>query len=161
MSEQSALFVNWDTTARFFSDYHKGLKSIHGMRDRRYLWSVGTDGLIIASTDSGKHWVEKSRGITGIQTKDESVPQHFSLSQNYPNPFNPSTVIEYSLPKATFVSVRVYDLLGREVGSIVSERQGAGRHEALFNGDGLSSGVYFYRIQTPEFIQAKKMLYMR
>ena len=89
------------------------------------------------------------------------LPRNFELLQNYPNPFNPSTVIGYSLPKSTFVSVRVYDLLGREVGTIVSEKQEAGQHGALFNGDGLSSGVYFYRIQTVGFVQTKKMLFLR
>jgi hypothetical protein len=94
---------------------------------------------------------------------DNNIPKDFALYQNYPNPFNPSTIISYSIPEESFVSIKVYDLLGKEVATLVDERQTAGNYQKSFNADGLSNGVYFYRIQTNsvnnsvDFIETKKM----
>jgi hypothetical protein len=85
-------------------------------------------------------------------------PAAFSLSQNFPNPFNPSTLIRYQLPGAGPVRLTVYDILGREVATLVDGMQAQGTHEALFDGGGLSSGVYLYRIQTTGLVQQKKMI---
>ena len=86
---------------------------------------------------------------------------HFSLGQNYPNPFNPSTSIKYELPKTSEVRLSVYDMLGREVSVLVNERRDAGVHDAKFDAAGLSSGVYFYRLQAGDFIQTRKLLLVR
>lgn len=90
-------------------------------------------------------------------------PTEYELAQNYPNPFNPSTIISYSIPEESFVSIKVYDLLGKEIATLVDERQTAGNYQKSFNANGLSNGVYFYRIQTnsvnnsANFIETKKM----
>jgi hypothetical protein len=86
------------------------------------------------------------------------IPSVFSLEQNYPNPFNPATTIKYQLPKAGFVTLRIYDILGREVASLVKENQNAGRYSVDFNASKLSSGVYIYELKSPDFTSCKKMM---
>jgi dienelactone hydrolase len=90
-----------------------------------------------------------------------SVPVQFSLAQNYPNPFNPTTVVRYELPLASSVRLAVYDILGREVSVLVNERREAGVHEVKFDGGGLASGVYFYRLQAGSFTETNKLLLLR
>ncbi len=95
--------------------------------------------------------------LTGVAPEDMAAPLTFALAQNYPNPFNPVTVIDYQLAKDGLASLRVYDMLGREVGTLVNERQGAGRHTVRFDGAGLSSGVYFYRLTSGERTETRLM----
>jgi hypothetical protein len=89
------------------------------------------------------------------------LPEHFSLEQNYPNPFNPSTTIRYQLPVNGFVTLKVYDVLGREVKTLVSERENAGIHVVGFNATNLPSGVYFYRLQAGTYHDTKKLLLLK
>ncbi len=79
------------------------------------------------------------------------------LNQNYPNPFNPTTMIEYSLPKNSHVSLKIYDVLGREVSTLKNEFQNAGKHSVAFNGSNLASGIYFYVLATNNSIASRKM----
>ncbi|MCF6269664.1 MAG: T9SS type A sorting domain-containing protein [Melioribacteraceae bacterium] len=88
-------------------------------------------------------------------------PNKFSLSQNYPNPFNPSTFINYSLPKSGFVELKVYDMLGREVASLVNKEQSIGNYKIEFNASNLTSGVYFYRISSAGFTKSMKMILLK
>lgn len=83
------------------------------------------------------------------------------LSQNYPNPFNPSTVINYQIASPGKVSLKVYDLLGREVATLVNEEKAAGNYKATFNAMNLPSGVYFYRLQTATYSNTKKLLLLK
>lgn len=89
------------------------------------------------------------------------IPYKFSISQNYPNPFNPSTRIDYNLPVDAKVSIRLYDIAGREVAKIVNASQSAGYYTIQFNAENLSDGVYFYKIVAGDFKQVKKMLLMK
>lgn len=90
-----------------------------------------------------------------------AVPKKFSLMQNYPNPFNPQTTIVYQLPRAVEVSLKVFDMLGREVTTLVNSRQEAGSYTAKFDASRLASGIYFYRLQAADFIQTRKMLLVK
>lgn len=90
-----------------------------------------------------------------------SVVDRFQLYQNYPNPFNPSTTIGYELAQASFVTVTVYNALGQEVAQLVHEQQGAGVHNTVFHGNGMASGVYFYRLQAGEFVEMRKLVLVR
>lgn len=90
-----------------------------------------------------------------------TLPRDYILYQNYPNPFNPSTTIEYSLPKKSYVTLKVYDILGNEVAYLVDEEKNRGNYSVNFNPAGLASGVYFYRLQADSFIQTKKMALIR
>lgn len=85
------------------------------------------------------------------------TPQKFLITQNYPNPFNPTTQIRYALPEASKVTIKVYDMLGREITTLVDERKAAGRHYATFDASSLSSGMYIYRIEAGSYIQTRKM----
>ncbi|MGB5894535.1 MAG: T9SS type A sorting domain-containing protein, partial [Ignavibacteriaceae bacterium] len=89
------------------------------------------------------------------------VPAEFTLSQNYPNPFNPATTIKYGITERTFVELRIYDILGREVVLLVNEEQDAGYYKVIYNATKLASGIYFYRLQAGSFIKTKKMVLMK
>ena len=89
------------------------------------------------------------------------LPLQFSLSQNYPNPFNPSTQIEYSVPKDGFVKLTVYNTLGQKVSDLVNGIEKAGQHEIIFNGTGLASGVYFYKLESGSNVSVKKLMLMK
>lgn len=96
-----------------------------------------------------------------VKELGNEVPNEFSLTQNYPNPFNPSTKIRYSLPEVSFATLKVYDILGNEVATLVSEEQQAGNYEVDFSASGMSSGFYFYKLQAGNFIETKKMILMK
>jgi hypothetical protein len=91
----------------------------------------------------------------------EIAPSIFSLSQNYPNPFNPSTAISFQLPVNSFVTLKVYDVLGNEVATLVNEEILAGEYKIEFNASKMGSGVYFYTLRAGEFVQSKKMLLLK
>jgi len=86
-----------------------------------------------------------------------SIPKDFTLYQNYPNPFNPSTTIRILLPKREHVTLKVFDVLGREVATLINGELNPGEHSVVFNAKGLASGVYFYRLETPSFFKTKTM----
>lgn len=98
--------------------------------------------------------------ITSIK-HDEQLINSYMLGQNYPNPFNPSTTIGYYLPEGTNVELKLYDVLGNEIGTLVNEFKSAGTYKIEFNAEQLSSGVYFYKIETNNFSQTKKMILLR
>ncbi len=91
----------------------------------------------------------------------ENIPTTFVLKQNYPNPFNPGTIIGYDLPRASFVTLKVYDILGREAATLVNGIQSFGNYSVPFNGARLASGVYFYRLQTDTYTETKRMMLMK
>lgn len=107
--------------------------------------------------------IKLAKTLTSVGGNSASfVPEGYSLGQNIPNPFNPSTVISYNLAKDDNVSIKVYNILGREVGTIVNQFQRAGRHEVNFNGGNLSSGIYFYTMAVNgSFIGAKRMMLIK
>lgn len=102
--------------------------------------------------------IYSTNGIsTGITQKGQNFPTTIRLEQNYPNPFNPSTIISYSLPSSSSVVLKLYDLQGREVKTLVNEQQSAGNHQVPLSATGLASGVYFYQLQAGDKVQAKKL----
>jgi hypothetical protein len=94
----------------------------------------------------------------GIEGLIYDVPIIFELSQNYPNPFNPSTTIEFSLPKSEFVELKVYNILGKEVTTLVSNKLNQGNHSYTFDGSNLASGIYYYQLVAGEYREVKKMI---
>ena len=90
-----------------------------------------------------------------------AVPTAYALHQNYPNPFNPSTDISYAIPVETHVTLKIYNLLGQEMATLVDDTRSAGRHTVSWNATGNASGVYFYRLETKDFSATKKMVYMK
>ncbi len=95
--------------------------------------------------------------MTGLEQNGNDIPKVYALGQNYPNPFNPTTKIDFDLPKSEMTSIKVYDILGREVAVLNSENLPAGSYTIAFNGSELSSGMYFYRITSGDFVATKKM----
>jgi hypothetical protein len=89
------------------------------------------------------------------------IIQDFHLEQNCPNPFNPSTTIQFQISNSSFVNLKVYDILGREVTTLVNEENPAGSYEVNFDAGGLSSGIYFYKLQTSNYVETRKMLLLK
>ncbi len=98
---------------------------------------------------------------TSVETIHSNNPIRFELKQNYPNPFNPTTKIKYQLPDAGFVTLKVYDVLGNEIATLVNEEKQTGTYEITWYAENLPSGIYFYRLQAGSFILTKKMVLMK
>jgi len=129
---------------------------------------IDSYGFVYAGTDS--NGVYKSIGTTVDVLEGSNIPRIFQLSQNYPNPFNPSTSIQYAISSTQLVTLKVYDLLGREVATLVNEEKPAGSYSVEFRmqnlptgqaGLELSSGIYFYKLQAGSFVETKKMILMK
>ncbi|MFZ1462010.1 MAG: T9SS type A sorting domain-containing protein, partial [Ignavibacteria bacterium] len=98
--------------------------------------------------------------ITGI-SENEIKTYNYKLEQNYPNPFNPTTKINYQLSMFSNVSLKVYDVLGHEVKTLVNENKPAGRYEVTFNEADFPSGIYFYKLETESYIQTRRMILLK
>ncbi len=117
-----------------------------------YGYAVSSDGNVIKLIDSVLI-------ITGSNNNSSKIPEKYALEQNYPNPFNPSTIINYQIPAGSFVKLIIYDVLGREIKTLVNEKQDAGNYHVEFDGSGVSSGVYFYKLTSGnDFTMTKKMI---
>ncbi len=127
-----------------------GLSSMH-FSESGNGWIVGEDGAVLSNIPQTVVAVEEEKMIIG----------GYSLSQNYPNPFNPATKIKYSIPAGQKVELKIFDLLGREITTLVNEYKSAGHYETEFNGEYLSSGVYLYRLTTGDYSETKKMLLIK
>ena len=118
----------------------------------------------LAQRDAEYAYIQSSldQGIpSGVKEIGSNLPDEFNLNQNYPNPFNPTTVISYKLPISSLVAIKVYDVLGREVQTLVNERQNAGNHSITFSASSLPSGVYFYRLHAGNYSATKKLLLLK
>ena len=118
---------------------------------------VGPRGKIIKTTTGG----EKKIVTTAIKVEDTFVPSAYKLYQNYPNPFNPATTIRFDVPEESKVVLKVYDILGREVATLVNEVKHAGNYKISFNASDFASSVYFFRLQAGSFTNTKKMILLR
>ncbi len=131
-----------------------------GLTDSSVVSLVIHNSYLFAATSSGVYERPLSE-ITSVSPDNKTIPQNFSLEQNYPNPFNPSTTIEFSILKQSFVSLKVYDILGREIMTLVNEEKNPGRYKVEFKGKELSSGVYFYKLNADNFMSTKKFILMK
>ncbi len=116
-------------------------------------------GKIIASDrQTGLYVLRTSVQVVGITDPVNNAPSSFELKQNYPNPFNPSTTIEYSIPKGSNVSIRIFDVLGKQVGLVADEYKAAGSYSVSYDAGRLASGIYYYTINADNFMQTRKMV---
>jgi 1,4-alpha-glucan branching enzyme len=99
--------------------------------------------------------------LLDVRSNKNTIVKEYKLSQNYPNPFNPSTIIRYQIPTAGNVTLKIYDILGREIKTLVNKYQQGGTYEITFNAANLSSGIYFYQIRTNNFVSTKKMILIK
>ncbi|MFC2085168.1 T9SS type A sorting domain-containing protein [Bacteroidota bacterium] len=141
----------------------------------RYRWYPGTRYFVLGESPTIHFafydWIDPDTEIfylpctwatVGIEEEQiMNIPTKYILYQNYPNPFNPSTTIKYSIPKQSFVKLRIFDAIGREIKTLVSKEQSSGYYGVEFDGSTLSSGVYFYRLQTGDYVETKKMILMK
>ncbi len=119
-------------------------------------WGVGLN-----TASYPKVFRTTSGGFTGIQPISTEIPKQFSLSQNYPNPFNPMTKLKFQMSKGAFAKLTVFDVLGREVATLVNEQLQPGTYEVDFDGSNLPSGVYYYKLETETFTETKKMVLIK
>jgi len=121
--------------------------------------SITADNQFITVGTAENVWQRSISNITGVYEKANNIiPAEYNLSQNYPNPFNPATTINFQIPVSGKVTIKIYDLLGREVKSLVNEFKIAGKYSVKFNASNLASGVYFYNLRAGNFVQTKKMI---
>ena len=154
-------FSNTVLDSKSIADTSLGLKAFFNTvlnPNTKYFWRVkasSTNGISLFSDI----WSFIVGTITSVNSPE--LPKTYSLSQNYPNPFNPTTVINYSLPKRSFVTLTIFDDLGREVQTLVNTEQNAGSYSINFNASSLPSGAYFYRIQAGNYSQTMKLLLLK
>ncbi len=114
-----------------------------------------------AVTGINEAFVDTVETPVSVQLLNNEIPTEYFLAQNYPNPFNPETRIRYKIPSETNVTLKVYDVLGREIAVLVDKEQYAGIYEVVFNGKNLSSGIYFYKLETDNYSDSKKLLLLK
>jgi hypothetical protein len=119
---------------------------------------MGSNGLIKTNDGGGT--------LVNMQNLETEIPQIFTLYQNYPNPFNPRTIINYELSKTSYIKLKVFDIEGKELVELVNEKQNQGKYKVSFDGSGLPSGVYFYRLEISNrenriISETKKMILLR
>ena len=127
--------------------------------------TVNGNYVYVADGDNGMYIIQNDLLVVS-NDEDLSLPKSFVLHQNYPNPFNPTTTIQYHLPQRSDVQITVYDLLGREMTTLVSEYQDAGFKSVIWNatndqGQPVSAGVYFYQVRAGDYLQTKKMILLK
>ncbi len=123
--------------------------------------STGNDSAVTVSISNPIVETVRWSTTVGINSLGTEIPEVFKLYSNYPNPFNPETVIRFDVPKAAYIELKVYDLLGREVAVLVNKELKAGKYEYKFDGSGLKSGIYFYRFNSAEYTEVKRMVLVK
>jgi len=167
----SVLFAGTDRSGVGYSlDYGKNwMNGNYGFPSsdmRIYMLLVSSNYLYAATSSSvgssSSVWRRPlSDIVTGIVDNHKENPSEFVLRQNYPNPFNPTTTISFSLPNRVYVSLKIYDSIGREIKALISEELSAGNHTHIWNASDMPSGVYFYRLQTGTFSETKKLILIK
>jgi Secretion system C-terminal sorting domain/FG-GAP-like repeat len=117
--------------------------------------------LIVGEENNVRLLINNTVTTTEMKSKMSNIPSSWVLSQNYPNPFNPNTIINYSMSNQSLVTLKVYDILGREIKTLVNEEQSQGSYEVEFNGSKHSSGIYYFRLLAGEFMKTKKMILLK
>jgi hypothetical protein len=153
------VFVSWDGGATWRPKTFGDPAGAHA------LLIVGHDLFAAFSSHVGSEtsvWYQRlSDLLTAVHQPEGTLPASFALEQNYPNPFNPSTTISFSIPSRSFVSLKIFDVMGREVATIVSDHLSAGRYERQWNASGSASGMYFYRLQAGSFTETKRLAFVK
>ena len=163
MNQSGTLFAGTDANG-VYASIDNGTNWIQASTNLtdQYILSLAVDnnGILFAGTDA--NGVFRTGNVaTSVKNTGSNLPTSYTLYQNYPNPFNPSTIISYSIPKSSMVTIKVYDVLGREIETLVNEQKIPGNYNITFNAGKLASGVYLYRIQAGNFWETKKMMLLK
>ena len=159
-----------DTSGNLWVCWENGLAEYNNNSWYTYKDSVEYDFSDMAIDSKNNIWLStygdgvvlfNKNGIVLSNNEENNYVNNFNLSQNYPNPFNPSTSIQYAISSRQLVQLKVYDILGSEVATLVNQEQSVGNYKVDFNASHLSSGVYFYQIKAGEFVQSKKMILIK
>ena len=122
---------------------------------------AANNNYLFAGTEGNSVWRRPLSEVTGLNESTDIIPKGFYLSQNFPNPFNPSTKISWQSPLRSHQTLKVYDILGNDVATLVNEEKPAGVYEVEFNAEDLSSGIYFYRLQSGDYVLMRKMILLK
>jgi hypothetical protein len=144
------IFYRFSLTEDISLDFSVSTYIGYSMSLERTLKGCVIDGIVYGDTT-----------LTGIDDEEIPIASEFKLEQNYPNPFNPSTKIRFSVPQISTITLKVYDILGNEIATLINEEKPAGEYEVEFLATGLTSGIYFYQLRTGEFVQTKKMILLK
>ena len=157
------MIIGTDIGVFHFSDEGDSLGSRNeGLTDLNVqALTLDNNGYIYAGTGDGVWKRQLSELVTSIGETSIAFPSEFLLSQNYPNPFNPSTKIKYSVPQTSQVQIKVFDVLGNEIETLVNEEKPAGTYDITWTAANFPSGVYFYQLKAGEFVQTRKMLLIK
>lgn len=140
---------------------HFGLGNAAAIDSIRVEWTSGATTYFTSQAVDRHVTIDETGSIVGINNSITEAPQDFVLYQNYPNPFNPETIINYDLEVNSFITLRIFDIAGKEINSLVNAEQTAGRYSVIFNGKELASGIYFYKLETKGFSETKKMMLVK
>ena len=175
-----------DSVSISYSDVFGGLDSIQTNENGIITWGTGNINVnpLFCDANSGDYTLAANSPCVGtgenrtnmgslgigcsaiLAVEEEFIPMQFSLHQNYPNPFNPVTTLRYAIPENGLVTITIYDMLGREVKTLINQTQDAGYRSVIWNatndyGNPVSAGIYLYQIQTGEYLQTKKMVLLK
>jgi photosystem II stability/assembly factor-like uncharacterized protein len=160
----SNIFAGTDGGVFLSTDFGLNWTNVSSKELNTAIYSLAIFGsdLLAGTGGAGVIWKRPlSEMIAFSNVSERLLAFEYKLEQNYPNPFNPTTVINYSIPKERFVTIKVYDILGREIKTLVNEEKIAGNYSVQFNGSNLASGIYYYRMQAGDFVQTKKLVLLK
>jgi hypothetical protein len=124
------------------------------------IWALGHD--VIGNTQPLLETIGREMGlVTSVEISSQQIAEDYYLYDNYPNPFNPSTKIKFLVPESSFVNLKVFDILGNQIATLVNELKSKGSYDVYFDGSGLSSGLYTYVLSSGSFFKSKKMLLLK
>jgi hypothetical protein len=171
-----SMFTRHENNLLIFNTNYNTNVPVFAVCDSGSFWkcSVSDDGTTVIGTGKAMHSWELGRGKIfynifidtsampmGISSTQNKIPEEFTLYQNFPNPFNPVTVINYELPAVSYVTLKIYDMLGKEVTALVNEKQSAGSYSVKWDGSNYPSGVYFYKLTAEDYTNTKKMILIK
>ncbi len=151
VGSNSGIFVSLDTGTTW--------KNISTDLEAPFAFAVSYSNVLVG-TGNGI-WLYSLSQLTKVKENVVKTPSDYRLNQNYPNPFNPSTTISFALPFRSLVSLKIFDMLGREVATIISQEMSAGNYSKQWNATNVSSGIYYYRLQAGTYIETKKLVLLK
>ena len=155
VNDSSGIFHSTDN-GNNWTPVNSGLSNIH-----TYSIAVSPTGYMFVGAGDGLVYRSSHSTITAVTRAEITLPQTFLLNQNYPNPFNPSTTISFSLPRQEFATLKIFDLMGREITTLISKNLAAGNYSLKWDAVNQPSGVYFYRLQAGQYSETRKLLLLK